>query len=292
MKKIRTVLFIALCTFFLGTASSVLGFNGNYPIEGGVVINAFDLMAEEPELINLIYRVDPYLRVCKDPLEIAKRLLPIVSDLTITTGGNFENVTKIDHHQNTAQEYYRRVIRKYKMVRCGGRNTFLSKILNEYFDVPAFNLNMGEVDGPHTHVVAIVPIRNYFGNRYFLFDAHFGGYFTDLAGNLLDLESIFQGKEFILKYISFRQKIYVDPCQYFPGKPYELSFERPLNDAIEIYSFVADEANKTRNYSYENCSWRDTLILHYLDMGVVLSDPKSLGEFYFMLLRNKIGFKK
>lgn len=266
--------------------------------------HAFDLMSQEPSLIHLIHRFDPTLTACKFPLDIATKLLPLICKITIfpfPLENQSYKLTEVDHNLVTAQTYYESVIRKYEAIRCGGANTFFTKTLNEYFGVPAFTINMGTLSTPHTHVITIIPVKKDSKHNFYLFDSHFGCYFTDFLGNWLDLESIFAGTPFILKTIRYEKRVIVDFLNEEIKKKLSIirgHLIRKTQDTRLLYGFSPQENfysyySLTEKHQFHSCSWRETCVLQYLDFGELLGLANPSIEIFreFLSLIDKFHIK-
>lgn len=239
----------------------------------------FKTMESEENLKTFLFTVSPELQNLSDPLEVARELIPIFCHLCLDCHSTKDpNYTKKDHNALSAQEYYFQCLRNYEGMLCGGRNTFFGKVLNELFDIEAFSINMGIPNTRFTHVAVIVPIIHNDQILYYFFDAYYGCYYTDLEGQFLDLNAIFQGAPFRLQILNYEQ---------FYGKGFE--DERIFNLEREVHGTLH---GKVKSFPFEQCSWRETLPLMYLDMGEVINLPvqssKLMEDFSRLLRKHKI----
>jgi hypothetical protein len=210
------------------------------------------------------------------------------------TGGlcNKPDYNYLDHNQLSTQEYYEQVIRLYQPVICGGINTFFFKILDEYFNVDAFIINMGTQSNNQTHVATVICLNN----RFYLFDAYYGCYFTDYSGHYLDLESIFKGVPFLLKRPEKMKFFLVDisndtvkqAMDQHPESDYDviaqLSMELQICQMNErvINSYLCIDENIDTG-----SNWKMTYCLKYLHFGSLLglySPSKETGDMFIAML--------
>ena len=262
MKSLHTILLSFL--LFAGTFIEVYGHQRN---------EVFHLIEKEPQLIDLIHKADPSLLYCKDELEIAKKVMTIVHQI-ITSPYGYTWYTNVDHNSVSPQKYYEKVIRNYEPILCGGKNTFLANILNEYFNIDAFVINFGILSTPMTHVVTVIPIKN--TNNFVLFDSHYGCFYTDKKGKFLDLESIFCGSKFYLNFLDF-DKIYIldSSINIHPSVLDKITNGMAIcigniSETRSLFLRPSDGLMRTENnflQTYKECSWRDTCLLQFLATG-------------------------
>lgn len=248
------------------------------------VITPFYAMQEEPNLVNLLNRCDPNLATCQDPLEIALRLFPIITDLFVTHGSNtpIGQVIPNNYPGSKSQLFYSDCLRKYYGYACGGRGWFFATVLKELYGVNAFSLNLGNYGC--SHVITVIAIKS--GNTYLFypFDLYHGCYLTDLSGNLIDLKTLFSGASFQENLLYFNLKFALRPeeasTSYFSSNGDLLLV---LNPSLYIYGLSTCVPRRLLNKSLE------TLEDHTKQGGFVWE--KSIPFFTFEYYRSVIDIR-
>lgn len=112
-------------------------------------------------------------------------------------------------------------------------------------------------------------------------------YVFDDHGSQFNLELISPDAPLIGETIEFQQTLQTKFSNPLLPKKIALTFEKCFNSSFFVYSFAFYQYLKYL-WLYENCSWRETLPLHYLDIALLGADihNKPIAHAFFGLLNN------